>query len=207
MAIPWLWCSEALNGDAAMPRPGSAGDDLAGAAAGGTSRAQHAGAGEKAVLDDVFAGARGGKSGDGGHPEALYPAGWPSGVPSQMLPSVLRTGAVTAAHHNAALCALIVRQRGLLASDAAEHFVPRSGMLECMKLCAGRVLWLIPAEDEATGSGAASDAGDDGEEAGLFQSGGALPQAPAGTPDSTAQPSAGEHRQPLSSRTAVLQSL
>ena len=58
-----------------MPRPGSAGDDLAGAAAGGASRAQHAGADERKVLDDVFAGARGGSSGDGGHPEALYPAG------------------------------------------------------------------------------------------------------------------------------------
>ncbi len=87
-----MFCSEALNGDAAMPRPSSAGDDLAGAAAGGTSRAQHAGAGEKAVLDDVFAGARGGKSGDGGHPEALYPAGWASGAPSQMLCSMLCAG-------------------------------------------------------------------------------------------------------------------
>ena len=69
-------------------------------------------------------------------------------------------------------------------------------MLRCVTLCAGRVLWLIPAEDEATGSAAASDAGDDGEEAGLFQSGGALPRAPPGTPDSTAQPSAGERSRP-----------
>ena len=59
-------------------------------------------------------------------------------------------------------------------------------------LYAGRVLWLIPPDDEATGSAAASEAAEAGDEAGLFQSGGLLPQAPAGVPDSTAQRSACE---------------
>ena len=64
-----------------MPEPASAKDDLAGAAAGGTARAQHADPGEKAVLDDVFAGAReAAQGGDSGKPEALYPAGVPSSV-------------------------------------------------------------------------------------------------------------------------------
>ena len=55
------------------------------------------------------------------------------------------------------------------------------------------MLWLIPAEDEATGSAAASEQADDVDEAGLFQSGGVLPRAPASIPDSAARPSAGEH--------------
>ena len=50
--------------------------------------------------------------------------------------------------------------------------------------CAGRVLWLIPPDDEATGSSAVSEEDEDeGDEAGLFQSGGVLPRLPAGIPD------------------------
>ena len=99
-----------------MPRPGSADDDLAGAAAGGTSRAQHAGAGEKAVLDDVFAGARGGKSGDGGHPEALYPAGCASSIPLRCCAQCLHAGTGSDACHFAVLV-WVTCQRGVFAPD------------------------------------------------------------------------------------------
>lgn len=47
---------------------------------------------------------------------------------------------------------------------------------------AGRVLWLIPAEDEATGENDSGASSDDEEDLGLFESGGKLPVARAAAP-------------------------